>query len=88
MTNTLSRELSALLETAREEAMRMGSTVIDADHLFLAILRDSRKLVESISNRIGSDISVVKTALEKMISQPEPIPFERYRLGNHFTRSQ
>lgn len=76
MTNTLSRELSALLETAREEAMRMGSTVIDADHLFLAMLRDSRKLVESISNRIGSDISVVKTALEKMISQPEPIPFE------------
>ena len=56
--------------------MRMGNTVIDADHLFLAMLRDSRKLVESISNRIGSDISVVKTALEKMISQPEPIPFE------------
>ena len=75
MTNTLSRELSALLETAREEAMRLGSNVIDADHLFLAMLRDSLRLVKSISDRIGSDISVVKTALEKMISHPEPIPF-------------
>jgi ATP-dependent Clp protease ATP-binding subunit ClpC len=77
MTNTLPRKLSTLLETAREEAMRLGSTVIDADHLFLAILRDSRTLVKSISDRIGSDILVVKPALEKMISQPEPIPFEK-----------
>lgn len=77
MTNTLPRELSALLETAREEAMRLGSTVIDADHLFLAILRDGRTLVKSISDRIGSDISVVKPAIEKMISQPEPLPFEK-----------
>jgi ATP-dependent Clp protease ATP-binding subunit ClpC len=77
MTNTLSRELSTLLETAREEAMRLGSTVIDADHLFLAILRDGRTLVKSISDRIGSDISVIKPAMEKMISQPEPIPFEK-----------
>ena len=76
MKNTLSRELSALLERAREEAMRMGSTAIDADHLFLAILRDSKRLVNSISDRIGSDISIVKTALEETISQPEPIPFE------------
>jgi ATP-dependent Clp protease ATP-binding subunit ClpC len=74
MTNTLSRELSALLETAREEAMRLGSTAIDADHLFLAILRDSRKLVESISNRIGSDISVVKPALEETISHRSQSP--------------
>ncbi len=77
MTNTLSRELSALLETAREEAMRLGSTVIDADHLFLAILRDNRSVVKSVSDRIGSDISIVKTALEKIISLPEPIPFEK-----------
>lgn len=77
MTNTLPRELSALLETAREEAMRLGSTVIDADHLFLAILRDGRTLVKSISDRIGSDISMVKPAIEKMISQPEPLPFEK-----------
>lgn len=76
MTNPLSRELTTLLELAREEAMRLGSTVIDADHLFLAILRDNRKVVKYIADRTGSDFSVVKTALEKIISQPEPIPFE------------
>ena len=55
MTNPLSRELTTLLELAREEAMRLGSTVIDADHLFLAILRDNRKVVKYIADRTGSD---------------------------------
>ena len=54
MKNTLSRELSALLERAREEAMRMGNA-IDADHL-----SGNAKIVQTCQpNRIGT--FVVKT---------------------------
>lgn len=71
----ISPRLNAVLEYAREEAMRTGSYAIAVDHLTLGILRDAdndacRTLVE-----LGVSLNDLKNFIDSQIFCDKSVPF-------------
>jgi ATP-dependent Clp protease ATP-binding subunit ClpC len=80
----ISDEFDTIVGFAREEAMRTGSYSIDADHLFLGILRHgSNPAVETLRS-LGVDVASCKAEIDSMIFHEHSIPFgseDDIRLG-------
>ncbi|MCR5518941.1 MAG: hypothetical protein K6F21_01295 [Bacteroidales bacterium] len=80
----ISEEFDAIVGFAREEAMRTGSYSIEADHLFLGILRHgSNAAVEALKAR-GIDAAECKAEIDSQIFHEHSIPYSNeddIRLG-------
>ena len=72
-----SRDLKIVLSFARDEAARLGSYSITADHLFLGMLRHSGCDAVRLLTESGADVRVLKRNVEALISNPEVIPFDK-----------
>lgn len=73
----LSKELEEIISYSREEAMRMGSYTIGADHLILGIIRhQDNSAFEALMN-FGIDYKVLKTKIEEQLKVGEIVPFEQ-----------
>ena len=71
----LSDDFKAILEGARDEAMRTGHYGIGADHLMLAILRrrgcDACRFLKSA----GLDTDALKSRIDAAIFRDRPVPY-------------
>lgn len=71
----ISEEFDTIVGFAREEAMRTGSYSIEADHLFLGILRHgSNAAVEALKSR-GIDAAECKSEIDSLIFHEHSIPY-------------
>lgn len=77
MNRELPQDIKQILTYAREEAIRLGSYVISADHLFLGMLRGAPNEVTNLIMELGGDIVSLKKRIENNISYSTPIPFDQ-----------
>lgn len=80
----ISKEFDAIVGFAREEAMRTGSYCIEADHLFLGILRHGGNAAVDALRSSGIDTAVCKSEIDSLIFQEQGIPYgheDEIRLG-------
>ena len=80
----ISEEFDAIIGFAREEAMRTGSFTIDADHLFLGILRHGGNSAVDALRSSGIDTAACKEEIDTLIFHEHSIPFgneDDIRLG-------
>lgn len=73
----LSNELNEIISYSREEAMRMGSYTIGADHLILGILRHQDNSAFEILLKLGIDFKDLKSKIENQIRVGEIVPYEQ-----------
>jgi len=72
MDSKFSNKIKEVITYSREEAIRLGSTSIGTEHLFLGILRDGESLAVDILNSLGVDLSELKKALEQRLAAEKP----------------
>ena len=72
---SVSDTLNAIVNYAREEAMRTGSYMIGADHLFLGILRHEENLAAAHLRFLGIDLSDLKGFIDEKVSESRHIPY-------------
>ncbi|MDX9855022.1 MAG: ATP-dependent Clp protease ATP-binding subunit [Tenuifilaceae bacterium] len=72
MDSKFSNKIKEVITYSREEAIRLGSTSIGTEHLFLGILRDGESLAVDILNSLGVDLSELKKALEQRLATEKP----------------
>lgn len=80
----ISDEFDAIVGFAREEAMRTGSYSIDADHLFLGILRHGSNRAVEVLRSLGVDTATCKSEIDSRIFHEHSIPYgseDDIRLG-------
>ena len=80
----ISKEFDAIVGFAREEAMRTGSYSIEADHLFLGILRHGGNAAVEALRSSGIDTAGCKSEIDSFIFQAQGIPYgheDEIRLG-------
>ncbi|MBR5925239.1 MAG: hypothetical protein IKZ60_07220 [Bacteroidales bacterium] len=80
----ISKEFDAIVGFAREEAMRTGSFSIEADHLFLGILRHGSNSAVEAMRVSGIDTADCKREIDTLIFHDMGIPYGReddVRLG-------
>ena len=80
----ISEEFDAIVGFAREEAMRTGSYSIDADHLFLGILRHGNNPAVEALRSLGVDTAGCKSEIDSLIFHEHSIPYsseDDIRLG-------
>lgn len=80
----ISQEFDAIVGFAREEAMRTGSYSIEADHLFLGILRHGGNSAVQALRTSGIDTAACKKEIDSLIFREQGIPYGRedeIRLG-------
>lgn len=80
----ISKEFDAIVGFAREEAMRTGNYSIDADHLFLGILRHGSNAAVDALRSSGIDTAVCKSEIDSFIFHDQGIPYgheDEIRLG-------
>lgn len=80
----ISQEFDAIVGIAREEAMRIGSYSIEADHLFLGILRHGGNAAVEALRSLGIDTAICKSEIDSRIFQKQGIPYDHedeIRLG-------
>lgn len=70
-----SAEFEKILAYAREEAMRTGSYVIGADHLFLGILRHAGNDAVRLLEKNGFNPAECKRQVEKTVFHEHSIPY-------------
>lgn len=71
----ISDELNAIINFAREEAMRTGSYGISPDHLFLGILRHGNNTACEILRALGTEPDDFKNYIDNHVFTNEHIPF-------------
>ena len=71
----ISDELNAIINFAREEAMRTGSYGISPDHLFLGILRHGNNVACEIIRALDTDLEELKSYIDRHVFTNEHIPF-------------
>ena len=81
----ISDELNAIINFAREEAMRTGSYGISPDHLFLGILRHGNNAAYEILRSLDTDTDEFKQYIDRHIFTNEQIPFSEI---DHITFSR
>lgn len=77
MDKSLPNDLKIILSYAKEEAIRLGSYSISADHLFLGMLRYKNCDATKMLADTGIDLAAVKLAIEERIGTQEVIPYEK-----------
>lgn len=75
MQTYLSKEVETILCYARDEAMRVGSYSIGADHLMLAILRHSANHAVDALCGMGVDCEGLKKSIDSMVFHEHCIPY-------------
>ena len=81
----ISDELYAIINFAREEAMRTGSYGISPDHLFLGILRQGDNTACTILKALDTDLNDFKQYIDRHVFTNEQIPFSE---TDHITFSR
>ena len=71
---SISDTLNAIVNYAREEAMRTGSYMIRTDHLFLGILRHEENLAAAHKRFLGIDLAELKDFIDSKITEGRNIP--------------
>lgn len=71
----ISDELNAIINFAREEAMRTGSYGISPDHLFLGILRHGNNTACEILRALGTEPDDFKNYIDNHVFTNEHIPY-------------
>jgi len=83
MKSEYSNKIKDVLVYSREEAVRLGNTSIEIEHLFLGILRDGEGTAINVLINLGVDLSELKQEIEKKFRvnspsdqfiEPESIP--------------
>ncbi len=80
----ISQEFDAIVGFAREEAMRTGSFSIEADHLFLGILRHAANPAVEALHSLGVDTAGCKAEIDALVFHEQGIPYgaeDGIRLG-------
>ncbi len=65
MKSEYSNKIKDVLAYSREEAVRLGNTSIEIEHLFLGILRDGEGTAINVLINLGVDLSELKQEIEK-----------------------
>ena len=81
----ISEELNAIINFAREEAMRTGSYGISPDHLMLGIIRHGENNALDILKGLETDIRELKHFIDSRIFTNEHIPYSE---AEHITFSR
>ncbi len=81
----ISEELNAIINFAREEAMRTGSYGISPDHLMLGIIRHGENTALDILKGLETDIRELKHFIDSRIFTNEHIPYSE---AEHITFSR
>lgn len=81
----ISDELNAIINFAREEAMRTGSYGISPDHLMLGIIRHGENMALDILRGLDTDIQEMKHFIDSKIFTNEHIPYSE---AEHVTFSR
>ena len=81
----ISDELNAIINYARQEAMRTGSYGIAPDHFFLAIIRHGNNTACDVLKALETDIEEFKQFIDSRIFTNESIP---YAEADHITFSR
>lgn len=71
----ISEELNAIINYARQEAMRTGSYGISPDHLFLGIIRHRENTAYDILTGLDTDMYEFKNFIDSKIVTNEKIPY-------------
>lgn len=69
MNQKFSQKIKDVLAYSREEAIRLGNTAINPDHLFLGILRDGEGEAINLLLSQGLDLSDIKKKMDKHLLQ-------------------
>ena len=80
----ISKEFDTIVGFAREEAMRTGSYSIEADHLFLGILRHGGNSAVEALRSSGIDTAGCKSEIDSFIFRAQGSPYgheDEIRLG-------
>lgn len=72
---SISDTLNAIVNYAREEAMRTGSYMIGPDHLFLGALRHEENLAAMHLKFLGIDLADFKDFIDGKVSENRHIPY-------------
>ncbi len=75
MNINLSDEFKTIISYARDEAMRTGHYGIGADHLMLAILRQSGNSACKLLGGQGLDLEDFKLSIDRVIFRDKAIPY-------------
>ncbi len=75
MNINLSDEFRTIISYARDEAMRTGHYGIGADHLMLAILRQSGNSACKLLGAQGLDLADFKRSIDRVIFRDKAIPY-------------
>ncbi|WP_276793551.1 ATP-dependent Clp protease ATP-binding subunit [Segatella oulorum] len=67
MTTQFSHNVSVVLASSREEALRLSSPSVEPEHLVLGMLKDEDNLLHVLFERLKIDESSVKRALESQV---------------------
>lgn len=81
----ISEELNAIINYARQEAMRTGSYGIGPDHLFLGILRHEDNTACRVLSHLDTDLEEFKQFIDSKIFTNESIPYSE---AEHITFSR
>lgn len=73
----LSNELNEIISYSKEEAMRLGSYSITADHLILGILRHQDNSAFETIVKLGGDYLSLKKRIEHKLIGGEVVPFDQ-----------
>jgi ATP-dependent Clp protease ATP-binding subunit ClpC len=65
MNQKFSQKIKDVLAYSREEAIRLGNSAINPDHLFLGILRDGEGEAINLLLSQGLDLSDIKKKMDK-----------------------
>ena len=71
MTTQFSHNVSMVLASSREEALRLSSPSVEPEHLVLGMLKDDDNLLHVLFERLKIDESSVKRALESQVKTGE-----------------
>lgn len=71
MTTQFSHNVSVVLASSREEALRLSSPSVEPEHLVLGMLKDDDNLLHILFERLKIDESSVKRALESQVKTGE-----------------
>ena len=71
----ISEELNAIINYARQEAMRTGSYGIGPDHLFLGMLRHEDNTACQVLSQLDTDLQEFKRFIDSKIFTNESIPY-------------
>ena len=72
MDKEFSEHMKEVLSYSREEAIRLGNSMIDTDHLFLGLLREGTSQALRILEMLHCNIEFSKQQIDLSLREPMP----------------